>query len=214
MTYGSALVHVKRNYDKLMHAHLKSIQEVRIIKKSKCGILPFVANFEYFAKTAEQIFKETERRTDLDKWYLKLLTVMFETIHSIASEHPKTPSEVIRMENFHHLYALLSQLKIGILDQFRKDAKQKPLEKLNLFFEVEAKVSQGIKESEVGYQVAFSKQELRKVTKEYHGREMKKGFDHLYKNVEKHLSEEENLLQVVWRAMQESWFHNFIRIFH
>jgi len=46
MTYGSALVHVKRNYDKLMHAHLKSIQDVRIIKKSKCGILPFVANFE------------------------------------------------------------------------------------------------------------------------------------------------------------------------
>lgn len=46
MTYGSALVHVKRNYDKLMHAHLKSIQDVRIVKKSKCGILPFVANFE------------------------------------------------------------------------------------------------------------------------------------------------------------------------
>lgn len=46
MTYGSALVHVKRNYDKLMHAHLKSIQDVRIAKKSKCGILPFVANFE------------------------------------------------------------------------------------------------------------------------------------------------------------------------
>jgi len=46
MTYGSALVHVKRNYDKLMHAHLKSIQDVKIVKKNKCGILPFVANFE------------------------------------------------------------------------------------------------------------------------------------------------------------------------
>jgi len=45
--------------------------------------------------------------------------------------------------------------------------------------------------------VAFSKQELRKVTKEYHGREVKKGLDHLYKKVEKHLSEEENLLQVI-----------------
>lgn len=46
MTYGSALVHVKRNYDKLMHAHLKSIQDVKVAKKTKCGILPFVANFE------------------------------------------------------------------------------------------------------------------------------------------------------------------------
>jgi len=45
--------------------------------------------------------------------------------------------------------------------------------------------------------VAFSKQELRKVTKEYHGTEVKKGLDHLYKKVEKHLSEEENLLQVI-----------------
>lgn len=46
MTYGSALVHVKRNYDKLMHAHLKSVQDVKVAKKIKCGILPFVANFE------------------------------------------------------------------------------------------------------------------------------------------------------------------------
>ncbi|XP_050428979.1 exocyst complex component 1 [Adelges cooleyi] len=225
MTYGSVLVHVKRNYDKLMHAHLKSIQDVRFAKKSKCGILPFVANFEYFAKTAEQIFRETDRRADLDKWYVKLISTVFETIHSVSNEHPKTPAEVIRMENFHHLYALLSQLKIQTLDPYRKDAKQKynealsayvtryfgrPLEKLNLFFEgVEAKVAQGIKESEIGYQVAFSKQELRKVTKEYHGREVKKGLDNLYKKVEKHLSEEENLLQVVWRAMQEEFIQQY-----
>lgn len=51
------------------------------------------------------------------------------------------------LENFHHLYALLSQLKIAILDQYKKDSKQKynealsayvtryfgrPLEKLNV----------------------------------------------------------------------------------
>jgi hypothetical protein len=50
-------------------------------------------------------------------------------------------------ENFHHLYALLSELKVGVLDGLRKDAKQKysdalkayvtqyfgrPLEKLNV----------------------------------------------------------------------------------
>jgi len=37
------------------------------------------------------------------------------------------------LENFHHLYALLSQLKIGILDQFRKDAKQKYSEALSAY---------------------------------------------------------------------------------
>lgn len=53
------------------------------------------------------------------------------------------------VENFHHLYDLLSQLKITVLDGARKDAKQKyndalkayvtqyfgrPLEKLNVCF--------------------------------------------------------------------------------
>jgi exocyst complex component 1 len=67
---------------------------------------------------------------------------------------------------------------------------------LQLFFEgVQAKVAQGVKESEVSYQMAFSKQELRKVIKEYPAREVKKGLESLYKKVEKHLSEEENLLQ-------------------
>ena len=51
------------------------------------------------------------------------------------------------LENFHHLHALLSQLKISVLDGHRKEAKQKynealkayvtryfgrPLEKLNV----------------------------------------------------------------------------------
>ena len=53
-----------------------------------------------------------------------------------------------------------------------------------------------MKEDEVGYQLAFSKQELRKCIKEYPAKELKKGLEQLYKKVEKHLCEEENLLQV------------------
>ena len=68
---------------------------------------------------------------------------------------------------------------------------------LQLFFEgVQAKVGAGVKESEVSYQMAFSKQELRRVVKEYPAREVKKGLENLYRKVEKHLCEEENLLQV------------------
>lgn len=224
-SFGSVLVLVKRDYDKFMTAQLESIVECRGNRKSKCGILPFVSNFEEFAKTAEHIFKDTSRRADLDKWYVRLVGAIFENIPVIAAEHPKTPPEVIKMENFHHLYALLSQLKIAVLDSQRKEAKLKynealrayviryfgrPLEKLNLFFEgVQAKVGQGVKESEISYQMAFSKQEIRKVIKEYPAKEVKRGLDHLYKKVEKHLCEEENLLQVVWRAMQEEFIQQY-----
>ncbi|KAG8324045.1 Exocyst complex component 1 [Homalodisca vitripennis] len=46
MTFGSVLVQVKRNYDRYMQAQLRSIHESKVNRKSKCGILPFVANFE------------------------------------------------------------------------------------------------------------------------------------------------------------------------
>ena len=48
----------------------------------------------------------------------------------------------------------------------------------------------------MSYQLAVNKQELRKVIKEYPGKEVKKGLDNLYKKVDKHLCDEENLLQV------------------
>lgn len=122
-----------------------------------------ITNFtKEFANTAENIFKNTERKTDLDKWYVRLMSTIFETIQNIAAEHPKTPPEVIKMgnflifhhkinyftttiyllknrifffflENFHHLYALLSQLKISVLDGHRKEVKQKYNEALNAY---------------------------------------------------------------------------------
>jgi len=46
---------------------------------------------------SERIFQKTDRRDALDKWYLKLMTAMFETIPKLGIEHPKTPSEVVKM---------------------------------------------------------------------------------------------------------------------
>lgn len=73
-------------------------------------------------------------------------------------------------------------------------------------------MSHGVKETEISYQMAYSKQELRKLIAQYPAREVKKGLDALYKKVEKHLCDEENLLQVVWRAMQEEFIvqYNFL----
>ncbi|GIY61293.1 exocyst complex component 1 [Caerostris extrusa] len=225
MTFASVLVQAKRNFDRFMQAQIRSIEESKVSRKSRCGILPFVANFEIFARRAESIFKNSERRTDLDRWYAKLMRVIFDQVNAISLEHPKTPQEVVQMENFHHLFTVLFQLKISCLEPERKEAKQRyndalqgyvtqyfgrPLEKLNLFFEgVQCKVAQGVKESEVGYHLAFSKQELRKVIREYPGREVKRGLESLYRKVEKHLCEEESLLQVVWHSMQDEFIRQY-----
>lgn len=147
MTFGSALIHVKRSFDKFMHQQLQSIKDAKVPKRSKCGLLPYVENFEQFALTAESIFKKTERRNDLDKWYLKMVDAIFEHIPMHAQEHPKTPHQVVKMENFHHMHSLLKQLKVPCLEDKQKDAKVryqealrgyvtkyfgKPLEKLNV----------------------------------------------------------------------------------
>lgn len=224
MTFASALVQVKRNFDRFMQQQLQSIKEAKLPKRSK-AILPYVENFENFAQTAEGIFRKSDRRTDMEKWYLQLVNAIFEGITLHSQEHPKTPSQVVRMENYHHMYALLAQLKVPGLDALKKEAKSRynealkayvtqyfgrPLEKLNQFFEgVQQKVAQGVKETEISYQMAFSKQELRKVISQYPAREVKKGLENLYKKVDKHLCEEENLLQVVWHAMQEEFIAQY-----
>ncbi|TRY57089.1 hypothetical protein DNTS_023974 [Danionella cerebrum] len=224
-TLGNVLVTVKRNFDKCISCQIRQMEEVKISKKSKVGILAFVTGFEEFAKLAEAIFRNAERRGDLDKAYIKLIRAVFNNVEKVANESQKTPRDVVMMENFHHIFSTLSSLKISCLEAERKEAKQKytdhlqsyviyslgqPLEKLNHFFEgVEARVAQGVREEEVSYQLAFNKQELRKVIKEYPGKEVKKGLDNLYKKVDKHLCEEENLLQVVWHSMQDEFIRQY-----
>ncbi|KAM8890573.1 exocyst complex component 1 isoform X6 [Synchiropus splendidus] len=224
-TLGNVLVTVKRNFDKCISAQIRQMEEVKISKKSKVGILPFVVNFEEFAELAETIFRNAERRGDLDKAYVKLIRAVFINVEKVANESQKTPRDVVMMENFHHIFSTLSRLKISCLDAERREAKHKytdhrqsyvinslgqPLEKLNHFFEgVEARVAQGVREEEVSYQLAFNKQELRKVIKEYPGKEVKKGLDNLYKKVDKHLCEEESLLQVVWHSMQDEFIRQY-----
>uniref|UniRef100_A0A3B4DJX5 Exocyst complex component 1 n=1 Tax=Pygocentrus nattereri TaxID=42514 RepID=A0A3B4DJX5_PYGNA len=162
-TLGNVLVTVKRNFDKCISGQIKQMEDVKISKKSKVGILPFVTSFEEFAELAETIFRNAERRGDLDKAYIKLIRAVFMNANII-----------------------------------------------NHFFEgVEARVAQGVREEEVSYQLAFNKQELRKVIKEYPGKEVKKGLDNLYKKVDKHLCEEESLLQVVWHSMQDEFIRQY-----
>ena len=79
------------------------------------------------------VFKGSERRGDLDKAYTKLVSAQFKAIHRIAHENQKTPRDVVIYENFHHLHAVLYRLKINVLENERKEAKQKYQEHLKLY---------------------------------------------------------------------------------
>lgn len=65
------------------------MEEVKISKKSKVGILSFVTGFEEFAELAETIFRNAERRGDLDKAYVKLIRAVF--MNGENGGQPKAP---------------------------------------------------------------------------------------------------------------------------
>ena len=79
ITLGLVLVKIKRNFDRFMEAQKRSIEEARAPRRNKCGILAFVSNFEKFSDTTETIFKSSERRSDLEKWYTSLVMEMVKT---------------------------------------------------------------------------------------------------------------------------------------
>lgn len=93
--FGSELIEVKRSLDQFMQMQIDSIRECRLARKSKCGILPYVSNLEEFAINAEGLLK-SDRRADLEKWYIRLVDTMIEYI-STHSIDQKTPQQVIKM---------------------------------------------------------------------------------------------------------------------
>ena len=222
---GSTLVQIRKIFDTFIKHQVQNIRDCKPFKKSKIGIISFVHDFENFAPKAEAIFRGAERRNELDKAYGELVDIIILEISRIADESPKIPSDVIKFENYHRLFDILRQLKIACLDAQKQQSKQlyldhmqkyvttslgRPMEKLNVFFEgIQSRVAAGVKEAEVSFQLAYSKSELKKVIREYPGKEVKRGLEQLYRKLEKHLCDEENLLQVVWHSLQDEFLKQY-----
>ncbi|CAG5054706.1 unnamed protein product [Parnassius apollo] len=195
-------------------------------RRPKCGVLSFVPELEQMAAECEAIFARGGRRADLERWYLALGTAMLRAIQ--RAEHPRTPRAVVHMENYHRLHGAVSSLRAPALDALRRECRARyaealrayvtqyfgrPLDKLAQFFEgVAEAVASGVREDEVCYRAAFSKHELRRLLAMYPAHEVRKSLHRLYRTVEKHLSEEGGLLQVVWRAMQEEFIAQHVAL--
>ena len=62
-----------------------------------------------FAHQAESIFKNSDRRTDLDRAYVKMVRVVYEEIGRMAQEQQKTPKDVVmfgRITIIYHVYVV------------------------------------------------------------------------------------------------------------
>lgn len=87
----------------------------------------------------------------------------------------------------------------------------RPLEQIAIFFDgVTKEIDLERPAEEIQFMAMYNKSSLRKVIKEYPGKKVKKGLEELYLKVEKHTAEDDNrLLQVVWREMQEEFIRQY-----
>ncbi|CAK1555051.1 unnamed protein product [Leptosia nina] len=227
LVLAAAAVAAKRGADRSVTDRLATLPEhvKQAAKKPKCGIFAFIPELEEMSAVCESIFAGG-RRADLDRWYLSLCTAMVATIGS--AEHPRTPREIVHLENFHRLHAAVCALRVPALDALRRETRRRytealrryvtqyfgrPLDKITQFFEgVSEAVAAGAREEEVCYRAAYSKHALRKLLALYPAGEVRRALHRLYRTVEKHLSEECGLLQVVWRAMQEEFMAQHVAL--
>lgn len=224
-SFKATKIKSKRDFDKSMEQRIAAIRESKAPKQSKCGVLSVVEEFENTVKEVEARYESLElRRSDIDRWYRELVVELFGAIDRM--EHSRTPTEMIRLENYNYLHGILRTIKMPCLEDKKKEAKLqyeialkayvacyfgRPLEKLNIFFEgVQAKVAQGVKEEEISFQLAFNKYELRKVLQMVTLKEVRKGLEEMYRRIEKHASEpDSNLIQVIWHEMQQEFLSQY-----
>lgn len=222
-------------FEKYVEEQLKFIEEARHKTKRK-GVLPFMRIFPRFAERMEALLDgndDIEARKLITTSYDKLVRMMFESTEAVAKEtvdfdDKEQGSHVVNIENMHHFYSELRQRKISNLENYMKYAKssyerhlgsyvrgvvRRALLKLLDFFDgVEGLVKTKASE-DVAFHLTYNKQALKKVVSQYPASVVRKDIAHLYKKVEKHLSseEEEGLLQVAWRGIQEEFIRQHER---
>ncbi|PVD35270.1 hypothetical protein C0Q70_06552 [Pomacea canaliculata] len=179
------------------------------------------ANEEFYVENLGQGLLQKRLTPDMRQINDEVRAMMAELFPTLETELEAFLSYAERQDSMYTMYMLVRISQHVINNQHMGSFLGKTFgnylikvkrgfDKYIIFFEgVEARVAAGVKREEVGFQLAFSKQELRKVIREYPGKEVKKTLEHLYKKVEKQLCEEENLLQVVWHEMQDVFINQY-----
>ncbi|XP_042663264.1 exocyst complex component 1 isoform X3 [Tyto alba] len=121
---GNVLLLAKSSFNKCIGILCKEIEEAKMPSKMKGGILPSVSRFEEFVKFSEAAFRTARRRGELDKAHLRLAGSVFSSINSLSSANLKVNTDMVMMENFHHIHCFLCQKKIHCLEGKKREAKQ------------------------------------------------------------------------------------------
>ncbi|KAI8097568.1 exocyst complex component Sec3-domain-containing protein [Halteromyces radiatus] len=227
--FDSLMLRVRRYFKQFVLDQIKIIDDTKVSSKKRRGILPsfrtfplFVARIELASTGAEA---DSQTRQTINDAYDKIIKSMMSSLDTNAKESDETGDDkeqlnanIMYIENMHHFYQALRSNRLPVLEKWVKEAKAKyetsldayikvvirrPLGKLLEFFDGVEVLLRTSTPEEVAFHVNYNKSQLRKVIALYPPKDVRKSLEQLYKRVDKHYSEEEGLLQVMWRGIQE-----------
>ncbi|KAJ8390064.1 hypothetical protein AAFF_G00110780 [Aldrovandia affinis] len=180
-----------------------------------------VSRVEEFVKKGQSVLGGSEQRWGLDKLYTQLFTAAFQALESLPAQSSRCTALVVKLLSLHQLAGFLGRVGLPELRALREEAGERtalqmqeyvrvlvgqPFGSLSDFLDgVRGCLAHGVREEEVCFQLAYSKQELRRLTALHSGREVQRTLEALHKKMCRDLGDDPVLLQVVWRAMQQDF---------
>lgn len=232
---------LKGTFDRHVNQQIKKVEETKLTSKKRKGVAHFIKYFPVYVNRVEQQLVGAdglEIRTSVDLAYEKIVHSMFECLKHMATldgdgeDKGQLNYHVLLVENMHYFVAEMSQLGVNSVTGFLKQAEamynenlsayvkivlKRPFAKLIDFFEGVERLLKTTAPSEVQKNSSYNKSALKRVLKEFDGKDVRKHIDVLFRRVEKHFTEaEENttreessgitpgtVMVGVWKACEE-----------
>ncbi|CAG8434427.1 1984_t:CDS:10 [Ambispora gerdemannii] len=223
-------------FEKFTNEQLRTIEETKVTSKKRKGIILFIKLFPRYCERIEhsmqgELVDKLEVREIVNKAYERIVKTMFDSLEAIAKDTGSLADDkeqlnvhTMMLENMHRFYTEILTYKISVLEPYVKHAKisyekhleaysksvlRKPFGKLIEFFDgIDNLLKTTAAPEEVGFHLRYSKDALKKVVSQFPGKEIKRGLESSYKRVDRHFTQEEGLLQVVWRSIQTTLINN------
>ncbi|KAG2045028.1 exocyst complex component Sec3-domain-containing protein [Suillus americanus] len=232
---------LKGSFDRHINQQIKMIEETKLTSKKRKGVAHFVKYFPIYVSRIEQQLigaDGLEIRANVDLAYEKIVHSMFECLKHMATldgddeDKGQLNYHVLLVENMHYFVAEMSQLDVGSVSGFPKQAEaiynenlnayvkivlRRPFAKITDYFDGIERLLTTTAPTEVSKNSNYNRSSLKKVVKEFDGKDIRKHIDALFKRVEKHFTEAEEkatkeessgiapgtVMVGVWKACEE-----------
>ncbi|EIN14056.1 hypothetical protein PUNSTDRAFT_110196 [Punctularia strigosozonata HHB-11173 SS5] len=229
---------LKALYERHINEQIKIVEDTKLTSKKRKGVAPFIRHFPaYLSRTEAQLIgaDTLEIRQRVNGAYDQIIQAMFDCLQQMAKisdegeDKGQLNYHVILIENMYQFMSEMEQIEIGAVAGFSARAEaiyrenvqayvkivlRRPFAKIIEYFDGVERLLKTTAPSEVSNNASYNKSALKRVVKEYTGKDIRKHVDVLYKRVEKHFTIEDkaatpkpmqasDVLPGVWKACED-----------